>query len=113
MEPGMTQMTESEYTHLADTALNKIEHALEAIEDGVDFERAAGGILEVEFDNGSKIIINKQSATQEIWVAARSGGYHYRWDGAAWSDTRTGEELFAALSGFASAQAGQTIQLSI
>ena len=107
----MTQMTESEYTRLADATLNKIEQALEAIDDGVDFELAAGGILEVEFDNGSKIIINKQSATQEIWVAAKSGGYHYRWTGDSWHDTRTNEELFAALSGFASAQAGQTIRL--
>jgi CyaY protein len=65
----------------------------------------------VEFENGSKIIINKQSATQEIWVAAKSGGYHYRWDGTAWRDTRSGEELFSALSGFASAQAGRAIDL--
>lgn len=108
MEPTMN---ESEYTRLADETLRKIEHALEAVDDDLDFELAAGGILEVEFENGSKIIINKQSATQEIWVAAKSGGYHYRWDGSAWRDTRSGEELFAALSGFASTQAGNPIQL--
>ena len=104
-------MNDSEYTNLADETLRKIEHALEAAGDDLDFELAPGGVLEVEFENGSKIIINKQSATQEIWVAAKSGGYHYRWDGAGWRDTRSGEELFAALSGFASAQAGNTIQL--
>lgn len=104
-------MTESEYTRLADETLGRIEHALEAVDDDLDFELAPGGILEVEFENGSKIIINKQSATQEIWVAAKSGGYHYRWDGAAWRDTRGGEELFAALSRFASEQAGSDITL--
>ncbi|MCP5279103.1 MAG: iron donor protein CyaY [Thiobacillus sp.] len=104
-------MTESEYTRLADNTLRGVEHALEAVDDDLDFELAPGGILEVEFENGSKIIINKQSATQEIWVAAKSGGYHYRWDGSAWRDTRSGEELFAALSAFASAQAGRDIQL--
>jgi CyaY protein len=104
-------MTESEYTRLADETLGRIEHALEASDDDLDFELAPGGILEVEFENGSKIIINKQSATQEMWVAAKSGGYHYRWDGAAWRDSRSGEELFAALSAFVSAQAGRTIRL--
>lgn len=104
-------MTESEYTRLADETLSKIEHALEAADEDLDYELAPGGILEVEFENGSKIIINRQSATQEIWVAAKSGGYHYRWDGSAWRDTRSGEELFAALSGFASAQAGRAIDL--
>lgn len=103
-------MTESEYTRLADATLARIEQALEAV-DEVDFELAPGGILEVEFENGSKIIINKQAAAQEIWVAAKSGGYHYRWDGAAWRDTRSGDELFAALSAFASAQAGGDIRL--
>jgi len=104
-------MTESEYTRLADETLRKIEHALEAVDEGLDFELAPGGILEVEFDNGSKIIINKQAAAQEIWVAAKSGGYHFRWDGSAWHDTRNGEELFAALSRFASEQASGDITL--
>lgn len=104
-------MNESDYNRLADETLGKIEHALEAVDDDLDFELAPGGILEVEFENGSKIIINKQSASQEIWVAAKSGGYHYRWDDNAWRDTRSGKELFAALSGFASAQAGRDIKL--
>lgn len=104
-------MNDSEYTHLADETLRRIEHALEAASDDLDFELAPGGILEVEFENGSKIVINKQAATQEIWVAAKSGGYHYRWDGTAWRDTRSGDELFTSLSGFASAQAGSDIRL--
>ncbi|HNQ05070.1 MAG TPA: iron donor protein CyaY [Thiobacillaceae bacterium] len=104
-------MNESEYTRLADTTLRRIEHALEAADVDLDFELAAGGILEVGFDNGSRIVINKQAAAQEIWVAARNGGFHFRWDGAAWRDTRGGEELFAALSRLASEQAGSDISL--
>jgi len=102
-------MTESEYTHLADATLNRLEAALDAAE--IDFERAGGGVLEIEFDDGSVIVVNKQAAAQEIWVAARSGGFHYRWDGAAWRDTRGGEELFAALARMASAQAGESVAL--
>ena len=56
----------------------------------LDFELKAGGIVEIEFDDGSKIIVNRHGAAREIWVAARSGGFHFRWDGAAWRDTRDG-----------------------
>ena len=103
-------MTESEYTHLADATLNRLETALDAA--GVDYERAAGGVLEIEFDNASMIVVNKQAAAQEIWVAAKSGGFHFRWDGVAWRDTRGGEELFTALARMVSAQAGESVELA-
>lgn len=103
-------MTESEYRHLADTTLGGLENALDAAD--LDYERAGGGVLEIEFDDGSMIVVNKQAAAQEIWVAAKSGGFHYRWDGAAWRDTRGGEELLAALSRLASAQAGRDLDLA-
>ena len=88
-------MDEREYHQRADAAMNRIEQHLEAAD--ADFELAAGSVLQVELEDGGKIIINKQAAAQEIWVAARSGGFHYRWDGDAWRDTRSGEELLAAL----------------
>lgn len=87
---------EREYQQLADAALAKIEARLETAD--VDFEIVAGGILRIDLDDGSQIIVNKQSAVQEIWVAARSGGFHYRWNGGAWLDTRGGEELHAAIA---------------
>lgn len=89
-------MDEREYQQKADAALAQIEARLE--EGGVDFEFAAGGILEIDLDDGSQIIVNKQAAVQEIWVAAKSGGYHYRWDGTAWMDTRSGEELHTVMA---------------
>lgn len=104
-------MTETEFERSVDALLQKIEAALEDSEAAVDFETVAG-ILTLEFTDGSKIIINRQSATQEVWIAAKSGGYHYRWNGNAWLDTRSGDELFSALSGFASLQAGARIHLS-
>lgn len=89
-------MDEREYHQKADAALARIEARLE--EADIDFELAAGGVLEIDLEDGGKIIVNKQAAVQEIWVAARSGGFHYRWDGAAWLDTRGGEELLAAMA---------------
>lgn len=105
-------MEEREYQSLADAALGRIEAGIEGSGAEIECERAGGGILELEFDDGSKIVINKQAAVQEIWVAARSGGFHYRWDGSQWRDTRTGEELFAALSRLASDQAGEPVDLA-
>jgi CyaY protein len=91
--------------------LTAIEQALEAAELDADFELKEGGILEIEFDDGSKIIINRHAAAREIWVAARSGGFHFRWDGAAWRNMRDGSELFAALSTLVSQQLGRGVRL--
>jgi CyaY protein len=108
-------MNESEFEALAGAALERIERALESVADAsgvdLDFELKEGGILEIEFDDGSKIIVNRHGAAREIWVAARSGGFHFRWDGAAWRDTREGTELFAALSKLVSQQGGQSVIL--
>jgi len=106
-------MTESEYLVLAEAVLNDIEIRLENIADtsDVDIEcTRSGNVLEIEFiDTDSKIIVNTQAPMQEIWMAARSGGFHYRFNGQQWLDTRDGSELYAALSKVASLQAGSTI----
>jgi CyaY protein len=104
-------MDEREFETRAAQALAAIEQALEAAELDADFELKEGGILEVEFEDGSKIIINRHAAAREIWVAARSGGFHFRWDGAAWRNSRDGSELFAALSELVSQQLGRGVRL--
>jgi iron-sulfur cluster assembly protein CyaY len=103
-------MNQSEFEALAEAVLEKIERALEKID--ADFEVKEGGVLEIEFDDGSKIIVNRHGAAREIWVAARSGGFHFRWDGSAWRDTRDGSELFTALSRLVSQQGGQPVRLA-
>ena len=108
-------MDEREFIAAADAELARIEAALEAASmSGVadfDFETKPGGVIEIEFGNGSKIIVNRHGAAREIWVAARSGGYHFRPDGGRWLGTRDGEELLAALSRTVSEQAGVRIAL--
>jgi CyaY protein len=91
-------MDETEFEALAEAALKRIEATLESSGTDADFELKEGGILEVELADGAKLIVNKHRAAREIWVAARSGGFHFRWDGALWRDTRSGEELFAAFA---------------
>jgi CyaY protein len=103
-------MTETEFNQEVDATFMKIEAALDTNDADIDYETAAG-ILTLEFEDGSKIIVNRQGATQEIWVAAKSGGYHYRWNEGAWRNTRDGSELLASLASYISLQAGQNIAL--
>lgn len=104
-------MDESEFIRLAEQTLQELDRRIEA--SGIDADCAfkGTGVLEMEFGDGSKIIVNSQAAAREIWVAAKSGGYHFRGDGGRWVNTRDGTEMFAALSAYVSQQAGKTVNL--
>lgn len=104
-------MEESVFNALAEAELLRIEAALEACGAEVDIETKPGGILELEFENGSKIIINRHSAAREIWVAARSGGYHFRPLDGGWVAGRDGAELYATLSRTVSEQSGSPVSI--
>ena len=104
-------MNDSEFDALADAALKHIEAALERSGADLDFALVTAGVLEIEMADGSKIIVNRHAAAQDMWVAARSGGFHFRWDGQSWLDTRGGGELMAALSALVSTQSGETVNL--
>ena len=105
-------MTESEFENLAGHALAALESAFEAAAPDADVQAKGTGLLEIEFEDGSKMIINRHGAAREIWVAATSGGFHFRHDGTVWRDTRDGSELFAALSSLASGQGGAAVTLA-
>jgi CyaY protein len=105
-------MTAAGFDALAAAALQDIEAALEATDVDADVEWKGDGVLEITFADGGKMIVNRHGAAQEVWVAARSGGFHFRWDGSAWRDTRDGAELFAALSRLVSAQSGTAVVLA-
>jgi CyaY protein len=103
---------DTEYHEAADAVLAAIERQADAwLQQGVidiDTNRA-GGLLELEFPNGSKIVVNKQPPLRELWLAARNGGFHFRFVDGAWRDTRDGCEFFARLSEAAGAQAGRPL----
>jgi CyaY protein len=108
-------MTESEFLALAKSTLDRIEQCLDRLNDDdvVDVEcKRSGNVLEVEFlSNGSKIIINSQAPLQEMWIAARSGGFHYKRIGEEWRNTRNDTELFASLSEYVTEQGGAPVAL--
>jgi CyaY protein len=109
-------MGESEFLAQAEAALSAIETALDRLndEDMLDVECSrSGNVLEIEFiNNGSKIIVNSQAAMQELWVAARAGGFHYKQRDGQWCNTRDGSELFATLSELVTAQSGSPVVIS-
>lgn len=109
-------MTESEFLEQAEAMLGRIEAALEQANDNGDLDVECsrnGNVLEIEFiDNGTKIIVNSQAAMQELWVAAKSGGFHFKSNGTHWIGTRDGAELLAALSKMVSEQGGASVTLN-
>jgi CyaY protein len=108
-------MTDPEYMDRAEALLSAVEKACDRINDATDADidnQRVGGMITIVFPNASQLIVNLQKPLQEVWLAARSGGYHYRHDGDAWRDTKTGEEFFANLSREASRQSGQALEFS-
>jgi CyaY protein len=104
-------MRDSEFIVLADQALADIEQRIDASGVDLDYSMISDGVLEIEFGDGGQIVVNRHVATQEIWVAGRSGGFHFRRDKEAWKGTKDGRELMAVLSEMVSIQAGNHIDL--
>jgi CyaY protein len=88
-------MTENEFNTLADQVFQRIEHALD--ETDIDYD-SNGMVMEIEFDDGSKVIVNRHVPNREIWLAARSGGFHFGRKNDAWISQRDGDELYAKLA---------------
>lgn len=109
-------MNEQEFKDASEKTLLAVEAALEIASENsateLDFEWQGDGVLEISFADHSKIIINRHSSAQEIWVAARSGGFHFKPDSGQWIDTRDGQSLLLKLSELLTQQAGENISLS-
>ena len=105
-------MTDLEYQDLAESALRAVETACDRINDETDADidnQRTGGMITLTFSNRSQIIINLQKPLQEIWMAAKAGGFHYKFHEGQWRDTKDSSEFFTGLSHYASEQAGQSL----
>jgi CyaY protein len=100
-------MNESDFHRAVDAVLARVESAVEA-SDTLDSD-LEGGILTVTCADGTRVIVNRQTPNREIWVAARSGGFHFTFRDGAWRDTRSGDELFASLARVIASQSGESI----
>ena len=111
-EEAAVKLSDAEYQQRAHGMLAHVESTVDGWLDAdvidIDTQRT-GGLLELHFPGGSKIIINLQPPLHEIWLAAKGGGFHYRWHAGQWLDTRDNSEFLAVLSAHASLQAGQPL----
>jgi CyaY protein len=112
--PAIAALSDREYHELADRTLASIERQADLwLQQGVvDIDpQRTGGLLELALPNGTKVVVNKQPPLQEIWLAARLGGYHFKWSGQAWLDTKDHVEFFQRLSEQLSAQSGVALTI--
>lgn len=108
-------MTDSEFMDRAEQLLREVEQACDRINDELDADldnQRVGGMVTITFVNRSQIVVNLQKPLHEVWLAARDGGYHYRWVDGCWQDTKGQGEFFAMISRSASAQSGKRLQFS-
>ncbi len=108
-------MTDLEFQDRAESLLKAVESACDRINDETDADldnQRVGGMITLVFPNQTQIVINLQKPLHEVWMAAKSGGYHYKFDGNAWMDTKGNGEFFANLSTYASAQSGVPLEFT-
>lgn len=108
-------MTDLEFMDQAEALLGRIEASCDRINDQTDADldnQRVGGMVTITFRNGSQIVVNLQKPLHEVWMAARAGGFHYKFDGSRWIDTKGHGEFFANLSRHAGEQAGQPLEFS-
>lgn len=101
-------MTENEFNELADAVFQRIEQTLDSSDAGIDYD-SNGTVLEMEFEDGSKLIVNRHVPNREIWLAAKSGGFHYALQTGRWVSQRDGSELFGKLGELVQLGCGEAI----
>ena len=107
-------MNESEFREVAEQTIEDIQNAIDNSGSDIDYDEI-GGVLTLEFEDGSKIIFSKQGAMNQLWMAAKSGGFHFDYNQEAqqWiCDSGDKEELYSMLSRLATEQANEEIKLS-
>ena len=108
-------MTDTEFLDRAEQLLRGVEQSCDTLNEQTDADidnQRVGGMITLAFPNGSQIVINLQKPLHEVWLAARSGGYHYKLDQGQWLDTKGQGEFFESLSRYASEQAGLALRFT-
>ena len=103
-------MNEAEFNDQLDSLFDEIEDAVEDLDADIDADNS-GGVLTLNCPDGSAIIFSRQSASRELWVAARSGGFHLGWDGERWYCARSEEDLATLLARVTREQIGEALEL--
>lgn len=109
-------MTDLEFLDQAEGLLSGVEVCCDRLNDDTDADidnQRTGGLVTLTFPNRSQIVINLQKPLHEVWLAARCGGFHYKFDGSLWQDTKGQGEFWQSLSRYASEQSGQSLKFEV
>lgn len=107
-------MTDTEFHQLADEIFSAIDSAIESAidDDGADVDiDYSGNVVQLTFEDNSQIVINKQEPLHEIWLATKTGGYHFAYDNGKWYDSRNNKEFVPFVLAEIAKQGGITITL--
>ena len=113
MTLSLERLSDVDYDNRASATLAAVETTVDRLLQGdvIDIDASrTGGLLELRFPDGGTIVINTQPPLHELWLAAPSGGFHFKASGGRWIDGRDGGEFFAVLSACASELGGTTLR---
>ncbi len=106
-------MNENEYNRCVDELMLQIEDSIEDSLVDIDCENSSGILTLTVETNGSQIILSRQAASREVWLAARSGGFHFVLKDSIWRDTKTDETLDNRLQQAVKLQAGEFVDFNL
>ncbi len=103
-------MDDAQFHELIDELILQIEDAIDEQDLDIDVD-ASGSLLTMECPDGSSIILSRQNATHELWVAAKSGGFHLRYQNNGWYCGTSLETFPQLLNRVLTEQLGQPVSL--
>ncbi|MCG8709762.1 iron donor protein CyaY [Brenneria sp. 4F2] len=104
-------MNDSEFHQLADELMLRLEETLDQFDGDADIDyETNGGVMTLTFENKSKIVINRQEPLHQVWLATKTGGYHFNYQDKRWVCDRSGEDFTSLLSEACSMQSGETVR---
>lgn len=107
-------VTEAEYDALALPELAALIRALDALDVSGIQPELEGDVLNVEFEDGTRFVINSHRAARQIWMAADRSAWHFDFvpAGARWLAKKNGDELWSTLGRLLSNKLSQSVSLS-
>jgi CyaY protein len=102
-------LTHAEFIQTTELVFDRIVDTFDASDLDVDIE-ARENVLEITFDDDSVIVVNRHELNRELWLAAKTGGQHFRFENEVWIDTRSEQAFPVALSDAVFAHTGARLQ---
>jgi CyaY protein len=102
-------MTEQEFQSRASACLTRVARWVDEVNDDALDVNTSDGLVALEFDDGVKYVLNRQSGNHQMWFAAGVRAWHYDWNGTAWVDDRDGHPLEGRIVEVVSAKLGHAV----